>query len=110
MRKPIHMDGYIFSLIKILVVLGALAGISYFLVKKNRQSARLRKSENGKILLQDTLYVSNQLKVLLLEVEGQKMMTVISNNNVQTTPLTNKANTDEKFSEMLSKEERKVNV
>ncbi|HAO9043534.1 TPA: flagellar motor switch protein FliN, partial [Listeria monocytogenes] len=37
---------YFLSLLKIIVLLAVLAGISYFLVKKNKQANRTRKSEN----------------------------------------------------------------
>ncbi|MEF3400055.1 flagellar motor switch protein FliN, partial [Listeria monocytogenes] len=58
---------YFLSLLKIIVLLAVLAGISYFLVKKNKQANRTRKSENDLIKLKDTLLISHQLRAVLLE-------------------------------------------
>ncbi|MBC8924227.1 flagellar motor switch protein FliN, partial [Escherichia coli] len=70
---------YFLSLLKIIVLLAVLAGISYFLVKKNKQANRTRKSENDLIKLKDTLLISHQLRAVLLEADGEKVLAIISN-------------------------------
>ncbi|CCQ23151.1 Undefined function [Listeria monocytogenes N53-1] len=65
---------YFLSLLKIIVLLAVLAGISYFLVKKNKQANRTRKSENDLIKLKDTLLISHQLRAVLLEADGEKVL------------------------------------
>ncbi|MBC1443415.1 flagellar motor switch protein FliN [Listeria seeligeri] len=102
---------YFLSLLKIIVLLAILAGISYFLVKKNKQAARTRKSENDLIKLEDTLIISHQLRAVLLEVDGEKVLAIISNNDIRTVSLKGNNNQDESlFRELLLKEETKENA
>ncbi|HFK4906178.1 TPA: flagellar motor switch protein FliN [Listeria monocytogenes] len=102
---------YFLSLLKIIVLLAVLAGISYFLVKKNKQANRTRKSENDLIKLKDTLLISHQLRAVLLEADGEKVLAIISNNDIRTVSLKGKNNQNEKlFRELLLKEETKENA
>ncbi|MBF2516088.1 flagellar motor switch protein FliN [Listeria marthii] len=102
---------YFLSLLKIIVLLAVLAGISYFLVKKNKQANRTRKSENDLIKLKDTLLISHQLRAVLLEADGEKMLAIISNNDIRTVSLKGKNDQNEKlFRELLLKEETKENA
>ncbi|EAC2443220.1 flagellar motor switch protein FliN [Listeria monocytogenes] len=102
---------YFLSLLKIIVLLAVLAGISYFLVKKNKQANRTRKSENDLIKLKDTLLISHQLRAVLLEADGEKVLAIISNNDIRTVSLKGKNNQNEAlFRELLLKEETKENA
>ncbi|MBC2302258.1 flagellar motor switch protein FliN [Listeria welshimeri] len=102
---------YFLSLFKIIVLLAVLAGISYFLVKKNKQANRTRKSENDLIKLKDTLLISHQLRAVLLEAEGEKVLAIISNNDIRTVSLKGKNHQNEAlFRELLLKEETKENA
>ncbi|EAE9244012.1 flagellar motor switch protein FliN [Listeria monocytogenes] len=102
---------YFLSLLKIIVLLAVLAGISYFLVKKNKQANRTRKSENDLIKLKDTLLISHQLRVVLLEADGEKVLAIISNNDIRTVSLKGDSNQNEAlFRELLLKEETKENA
>ncbi|EAF4555373.1 flagellar motor switch protein FliN [Listeria monocytogenes serotype 1/2a] len=102
---------YFLSLLKIIVLLAVLAGISYFLVKKNKQANRTRKSENDLIKLKDTLLISHQLRAVLLEADGEKVLAIISNNDIRTVSLKGKNDKNEKlFRELLLKEETKENA
>ncbi|HAO6419460.1 TPA: flagellar motor switch protein FliN [Listeria monocytogenes] len=102
---------YFLSLLKIIVLLAVLAGISYFLVKKNKQANRTRKSENDLIKLKDTLLISHQLRAVLLEADGEKVLAVISNNDIRTVSLKGNSNQNEAlFRELLLKEETKENA
>ncbi|MBC1318991.1 flagellar motor switch protein FliN [Listeria welshimeri] len=102
---------YFLSLFKIIVLLAVLAGISYFLVKKNKQANRTRKSENDLIKLKDTLLISHQLRAVLLEAEGEKVLAIISNNDIRTVSLKRKNDQNEAlFRELLLKEETKENA
>ncbi|OFE99796.1 flagellar motor switch protein FliN [Listeria monocytogenes] len=102
---------YFLSLLKIIVLLAVLAGISYFLVKKNKQANRTRKSENDLIKLKDTLLISHQLRAVLLEADGEKVLAIISNNDVRTVSLKGKTDQNEAlFRELLLKEETKENA
>ncbi|EAC9051941.1 flagellar motor switch protein FliN [Listeria monocytogenes] len=102
---------YFLSLLKIIVLLAVLAGISYFLVKKNKQANRTRKSENDLIKLKDTLLISHQLRAVLLEADGEKVLAIISNNDIRTVSLKGNSNQNEAlFRELLLKEETKENV
>ncbi|EAH3373510.1 flagellar motor switch protein FliN [Listeria monocytogenes] len=102
---------YFLSLLKIIVLLAVLAGISYFLVKKNKQANRTRKSENDLIKLKDTLLISHQLRAVLLEADGEKVLVIISNNDIRTVSLKGKNDQNEKlFRELLLKEETKENA
>ncbi|AXB13163.1 flagellar motor switch protein FliN [Listeria monocytogenes] len=102
---------YFLSLLKIIVLLAVLAGISYFLVKKNKQANRTRKSENDLIKLKDTLLISHQLRAVLLEAEGEKVLAIISNNDIRTVSLKGKTDQNEAlFRELLLKEETKENA
>ncbi|HAO6147564.1 TPA: flagellar motor switch protein FliN [Listeria monocytogenes] len=99
------------SLLKIIVLLAVLAGISYFLVKKNKQANRTRKSENDLIKLKDTLLISHQLRAVLLEADGEKVLAIISNNDIRTVSLKGSSNQNEAlFRELLLKEETKENA
>ncbi|MBC2374505.1 flagellar motor switch protein FliN [Listeria welshimeri] len=102
---------YFLSLFKIIVLLAVLAGISYFLVKKNKQANRTRKSENDLIKLKDTLLISHQLRAVLLEAEGEKVLAIISSNDIRTVSLKGKNDQNEAlFRELLLKEETKENA
>ncbi|HAC0223193.1 TPA_asm: flagellar motor switch protein FliN [Listeria monocytogenes] len=102
---------YFLSLLKIIVLLAVLAGISYFLVKKNKLANRTRKSENDLIKLKDTLLISHQLRAVLLEADGEKVLAIISNNDIRTVSLKGKNDQNEKlFRELLLKEETKENA
>ncbi|EHZ2232697.1 flagellar motor switch protein FliN [Listeria monocytogenes] len=102
---------YFLSLLKIIVLLAVLAGISYFLVKKNKQANRTRKSENDLIKLKDTLLISHQLRAVLLEADGEKVLAIISNNDIRTVSLKGNSNQNEAlFRELLLKEETKKNA
>ncbi|HAC0948469.1 TPA_asm: flagellar motor switch protein FliN [Listeria monocytogenes] len=102
---------YFLSLLKIIVLLAVLAGISYFLVKKNKQANRTRKSENDLIKLKDTLLISHQLRAVLLEADGEKVLAIISNNDIRSVSLKGKNDQNEKlFRELLLKEETKENA
>ncbi|EAD5739660.1 TPA: flagellar motor switch protein FliN [Listeria monocytogenes] len=102
---------YFLSLLKIIVLLAVLAGISYFLVKKNKQANRTRKSENDLIKLKDTLLISHQLRAVLLEADGEKVLAIISNNDIRTVSLKGKNYQNEAlFRELLLKEETKENA
>ncbi|MBC2090752.1 flagellar motor switch protein FliN [Listeria welshimeri] len=102
---------YFLSLFKIIVLLAVLAGISYFLVKKNKQANRTRKSENDLIKLKDTLLISHQLRAVLLEAEGEKVLAIISNNDIRAVSLKGKNDQNEAlFRELLLKEETKENA
>ncbi|EAD0588552.1 flagellar motor switch protein FliN [Listeria monocytogenes] len=102
---------YFLSLLKIIVLLAVLAGISYFLVKKNKQTNRTRKSENDLIKLKDTLLISHQLRAVLLEADGEKVLAIISNNDIRTVSLKGNSNQNEAlFRELLLKEETKENA
>ncbi|EAD9710797.1 flagellar motor switch protein FliN [Listeria monocytogenes] len=102
---------YFLSLLKIIVLLAVLAGISYFLVKKNKQANRTRKSENDLIKLKDTLLISHQLRAVLLEADGEKVLAIISNNDIRTVSLKGNNNQNEAlFRELLLKEETKENA
>ncbi|ECB9797461.1 flagellar motor switch protein FliN [Listeria monocytogenes] len=102
---------YFLSLLKIIVLLAVLAGISYFLVKKNKQANRTRKSENDLIKLKDTLLISHQLRAVLLEADGEKVLAIISNNDIRTVSLKGNSNQNEAlFQELLLKEETKGNA
>ncbi|EPD8068393.1 flagellar motor switch protein FliN [Listeria monocytogenes] len=102
---------YFLSLLKIIVLLAVLAGISYFLVKKNKQANRTRKSENDLIKLKDTLLISHQLRAVLLEADGEKVLAIISNNDIRTVSLKANSNQNEAlFRELLLKEETKENA
>ncbi|CUL12270.1 flagellar motor switch protein FliN [Listeria monocytogenes] len=102
---------YFLSLLKIIVLLAVLAGISYFLVKKNKQANRTRKSENDLIKLKDTLLISHQLRAVLLEADGEKVLAIISNNAIRTVSLKGKNDQNEAlFRELLLKEETKENA
>ncbi|ECX5335030.1 flagellar motor switch protein FliN [Listeria monocytogenes] len=102
---------YFLSLLKIIVLLAVLAGISYFLVKKNKQANRTRKSENDLIKLKDTLLISHQLRAVLLEADGEKVLAIISNNDIRTVSLKGKTDQNEAlFRELLLKEETKGNA
>ncbi|HAK1570479.1 TPA: flagellar motor switch protein FliN [Listeria monocytogenes] len=102
---------YFLSLLKIIVLLAVLAGISYFLVKKNKQANRTRKSENDLIKLKDTLLISHQLRAVLLEADGEKVLAIISNNDIRTVSLKGNSNQNEAlFQELLLKEETKENA
>ncbi|AEO02767.1 TPA: flagellar motor switch protein FliN [Listeria monocytogenes] len=102
---------YFLSLLKIIVLLAVLAGISYFLVKKNKQANRTRKSENDLIKLKDTLLISHQLRAVLLEADGEKVLVIISNNDIRTVSLKGKNDQNEAlFRELLLKEETKENA
>ncbi|CAM2362670.1 hypothetical protein LISE100100_08325 [Listeria seeligeri] len=101
---------YFLSLLKIIVLLAVLAGISYFLVKKNKQAARTRKSENDLIKLEDTLLISHQLRAVLLEVDGEKVLAIISNNDIRTVSLKGNNQDESLFRELLLKEETKENA
>ncbi|EOW1564475.1 flagellar motor switch protein FliN [Listeria monocytogenes] len=102
---------YFLSLLKIIVLLAVLAGISYFLVKKNKQANRTRKSENDLIKLKDTLLISHQLRAVLLEADGEKVLAIISNNDIRTVSLKGNSNQNEAlFRELLFKEETKENA
>ncbi|HGM4001425.1 TPA: flagellar motor switch protein FliN [Listeria monocytogenes] len=102
---------YFLSLLKIIVLLAVLAGISYFLVKKNKQANRTRKSENDLIKLKDTLLISHQLRAVLLEADGEKVLAIISNNDIRTVSLKGKTDQNEAlFLELLLKEETKENA
>lgn len=102
---------YFLSLLKIFVLLAVLAGISYFLVKKNKQANRTRKSENDLIKLKDTLLISHQLRAVLLEADGEKVLAIISNNDIRTVSLKGKTDQNEAlFRELLLKEETKENA
>lgn len=102
---------YFLSLFKIIVLLAVLAGISYFLVKKNKQANRTRKSENDLIKLKDTLLISHQLRAVLLEAEGEKVLAIISNNDIRTVSLKGKNDQNKAlFRELLLKEETKENA
>ncbi|EBB5866458.1 flagellar motor switch protein FliN [Listeria monocytogenes] len=102
---------YFLSLLKIIVLLAVLAGISYFLVKKNKQANRTRKSENDLIKLKDTLLISHQLRAVLLEADGEKVLAIISNNDIRTVSLKGDSNQNEAlFRELLLKEETKENA
>ncbi|EAO7453461.1 flagellar motor switch protein FliN, partial [Listeria monocytogenes] len=102
---------YFLSLLKIIVLLAVLAGISYFLVKKNKQANRTRKSENDLIKLKDTLLISHQLRAVLLEADGEKVLAIISNNDIRTVSLKGKNDQNEAlFRELLLKEETKENA
>ncbi|EAG9189160.1 TPA: flagellar motor switch protein FliN [Listeria monocytogenes] len=102
---------YFLSLLKIIVLLAVLAGISYFLVKKNKQTNRTRKSENDLIKLKDTLLISHQLRAVLLEADGEKVLAIISNNDIRTVSLKGKTDQNEAlFRELLLKEETKENA
>ncbi|EAD3116317.1 flagellar motor switch protein FliN [Listeria monocytogenes] len=102
---------YFLSLLKIIVLLAVLAGISYFLVKKNKQANRTRKSENDLIKLKDTLLISHQLRAILLEADGEKVLAIISNNDIRTVSLKGNSNQNEAlFRELLLKEETKENA
>ncbi|EGP9887564.1 flagellar motor switch protein FliN [Listeria monocytogenes] len=102
---------YFLSLLEIIVLLAVLAGISYFLVKKNKQANRTRKSENDLIKLKDTLLISHQLRAVLLEADGEKVLAIISNNDIRTVSLKGKNDQNEKlFRELLLKEETKENA
>ncbi|EAE1328798.1 flagellar motor switch protein FliN [Listeria monocytogenes] len=102
---------YFLSLLKIIVLLAVLAGISYFLVKKNKQANRTRKSENDLIKLKDTLFISHQLRAVLLEADGEKVLAIISNNDIRTVSLKGKNDQNEAlFRELLLKEETKENA
>ncbi|EEW19079.1 conserved hypothetical protein [Listeria monocytogenes FSL R2-503] len=105
------MNGIFLSLLKIIVLLAVLAGISYFLVKKNKQANRTRKSENDLIKLKDTLLISHQLRAVLLEADGEKVLAIISNNDIRTVSLKGKTDQNEAlFRELLLKEETKENA
>ncbi|HBM3437676.1 TPA: flagellar motor switch protein FliN [Listeria innocua] len=102
---------YFLSLLKIIVLLAVLAGISYFLVKKNKQANRRRKSENDLIKLKDTLLISHQLRAVLLEADGEKVLAIISNNDIRTVSLKgNNIQNEALFRELLLKEETKENA
>lgn len=102
---------YFLSLLKIIVLLAVLAGISYFLVKKNKQANRTRKNENDLIKLKDTLLISHQLRAVLLEADGEKVLAIISNNDIRTVSLKGKTDQNEAlFRELLLKEETKENA
>ncbi|EIM0149559.1 flagellar motor switch protein FliN [Listeria monocytogenes] len=102
---------YFLSLLKIIVLLAVLAGISYFLVKKNKQANRTRKSENDLIKLKDTLLISHQLRAVLLEADGEKVLAIISNNDIRTVSLKGKNDQNEAlFRKLLLKEETKENA
>ncbi|EGP9279122.1 flagellar motor switch protein FliN [Listeria monocytogenes] len=102
---------YFLSLLKIIVLLAVLAGISYFLVEKNKQANRTRKSENDLIKLKDTLLISHQLRAVLLEADGEKVLAIISNNDIRTVSLKGKTDQNEAlFRELLLKEETKENA
>ncbi|EPO9907008.1 flagellar motor switch protein FliN [Listeria monocytogenes] len=102
---------YFLSLLKIIVLLAVLAGISYFLVKKNKQANCTRKSENDLIKLKDTLLISHQLRAVLLEADGEKVLAIISNNDIRTVSLKGKTDQNEAlFRELLLKEETKENA
>ncbi|EAD8869088.1 flagellar motor switch protein FliN [Listeria monocytogenes] len=102
---------YFLSLLKIIVLLAVLAGISYFLVKKNKQANRTRKSENDLIKLKDTLLISHQLRAVLLEADGEKVLAIISNNDIRTVSLKGNSKQNEAlFRELLLKEETKENA
>ncbi|EKP3976372.1 flagellar motor switch protein FliN [Listeria monocytogenes] len=102
---------YFLSLLKIIVLLAVLAGISYFLVKKNKQANRTRKRENDLIKLKDTLLISHQLRAVLLEADGEKVLAIISNNDIRTVSLKGKNDQNEAlFRELLLKEETKENA
>ncbi|HAB7378121.1 TPA_asm: flagellar motor switch protein FliN [Listeria monocytogenes] len=102
---------YFLSLLKIIVLLAVLAGISYFLVKKNKQANRTRKSENDLIKLKDTLLISHQLRAVLLEADGEKVLAIISNKDIRTVSLKGKTDQNEAlFRELLLKEETKENA
>ncbi|EAC5342443.1 flagellar motor switch protein FliN [Listeria monocytogenes] len=102
---------YFLSLLKIIVLLAVLAGISYFLVKKNKQANRTRKSENDLIKLKDTLLISHQLRAVLLEADEEKVLAIISNNDIRTVSLKGKNDQNEAlFRELLLKEETKENA
>ncbi|EJV6248560.1 flagellar motor switch protein FliN [Listeria monocytogenes] len=102
---------YFLSLLKIIVLLAVLAGISYFLVKKNKQANRTRKSKNDLIKLKDTLLISHQLRAVLLEADGEKVLAIISNNDIRTVSLKGKTDQNEAlFRELLLKEETKENA
>ncbi|MBC1392806.1 flagellar motor switch protein FliN [Listeria innocua] len=102
---------YFLSLLKIIVLLAVLAGISYFLVKKNKQANRTRKSENDLIKLKDTLLISHQLRAVLLEADGEKVLAIISNNDIRTVSLKgNNIQNEALFQELLLKEETKENA
>ncbi|EAH3577226.1 flagellar motor switch protein FliN [Listeria monocytogenes] len=102
---------YFLSLLKIIVLLAVLAGISYFLVKKNKQANRTKKSENDLIKLKDTLLISHQLRAVLLEADGEKVLVIISNNDIRTVSLKGKNDQNEAlFRELLLKEETKENA
>ncbi|EAF2252736.1 flagellar motor switch protein FliN [Listeria monocytogenes] len=102
---------YFLSFLKIIVLLAVLAGISYFLVKKNKQANRTRKSENDLIKLKDTLLISHQLRAVLLEADGEKVLAIISNNDIRTVSLKGKTDQNEAlFRELLLKEETKENA
>lgn len=102
---------YFLSLLKIIVLLAVLAGISYFLVKKNKQANRTRKSENDLIKLKYTLLISHQLRAVLLEADGEKVLAIISNNDIRTVSLKGKTDQNEAlFRELLLKEETKENA
>ncbi|ENI8729468.1 flagellar motor switch protein FliN [Listeria monocytogenes] len=102
---------YFLSLLKIIVLLAVLAGISYFLVKKNKQANRTRKSENDLIKLKDTLLISHQLRAVLLEADGEKVLAIISNNDIRTVSLKGKNDQNEAlFRELLLKEETRENA
>ncbi|EMH0510722.1 flagellar motor switch protein FliN [Listeria monocytogenes] len=102
---------YFLSLLKIIVLLAVLAVISYFLVKKNKQANRTRKSENDLIKLKDTLLISHQLRAVLLEADGEKVLAIISNNDIRTVSLKGKNDQNEAlFRELLLKEETKENA
>lgn len=102
---------YFLSLLIIIVLLAVLAGISYFLVKKNKQANRTRKSENDLIKLKDTLLISHQLRAVLLEADGEKVLAIISNNDIRTVSLKGKTDQNEAlFRELLLKEETKENA
>ncbi|MBC2134929.1 flagellar motor switch protein FliN [Listeria innocua] len=102
---------YFLSLLKIIVLLAVLAGISYFLVKKNKQANRTRKSENDLIKLKDTLLISHQLRAVLLEADGEKVLAIISNSDIRTVSLKgNNIQNEALFRELLLKEETKENA
>lgn len=93
------LEWNIFVTFKNYCTFGSTCGNFLFLVKKNKQANRTRKSENDLIKLKDTLLISHQLRAVLLEADGEKVLAIISNNDIRTVSLKGKMTKMKNFSE-----------
>lgn len=106
-----YLNGIFLSLLKIIVLLAVLAGISYFLVKKNKQANRTRKSENQSYKVERHSFNLSSVTCSSSGGRREKVLAIISNNDIRTVSLKGKTDQNEAlFRELLLKEETKENA